>query len=378
MPRRLRIAILTTGRFHVLDLGRELAALGHEVLFYSFVPPWRTRKFGLPAECNRWVLPWVSPVFALHRLGRKTRWKKWGERMLTEALDFTVASQIESCDVLISMSGLCNQTAKVVKRKYGASIWIERGSRHILSQKAILDAIPGAEQVSDFAVKRELADYEQADMISVLSLHCQQSFEDYGIPKSKLFRNPAGVDLIMFPPTPSPPDEPQTILMTGTWCLRKGCDILTAAWQQLPGVKLLHVGPIGDCPLPSSTGFEHIDTVDQSMLSHFYARGHVFALASREEGLALVQPQALASGLRLVCTDRTGGGDLGEIIEDPNAVRVVPADDPNAMASALRLALSDARSDIGLRDRLGSAREALTWTAYGRRYDEKLQIEIGA
>src|SRR5690242_18534482 len=35
---RLRIAIATGGRFHVLDLARELAALGHEVQLYSFVP----------------------------------------------------------------------------------------------------------------------------------------------------------------------------------------------------------------------------------------------------------------------------------------------------------------------------------------------------
>ena len=29
--RRLRIAVATLGRFHMLDLARELAALGHEV-----------------------------------------------------------------------------------------------------------------------------------------------------------------------------------------------------------------------------------------------------------------------------------------------------------------------------------------------------------
>ena len=142
-------------------------------------------------------------------------------------------------------------------------------------------------------------------------------------------------------------------------------------------MKLLHVGPIGDCPLPGEAGFEHVDKVEQSKLPGYYARGHVFALASREEGLATVQPQALASGLRLVCSDRTGGADLGEFLDDPTAVRVVPTDDPNALASALRLALNDARSDSGFRDRLGSAREELTWAAYGRRYDAGLRERVG-
>jgi hypothetical protein len=30
----MRVAIVTTGRFHVLDLARELAALGHNVAIY--------------------------------------------------------------------------------------------------------------------------------------------------------------------------------------------------------------------------------------------------------------------------------------------------------------------------------------------------------
>ena len=61
---------------------------------------------------------------------------------------------------------------------------------------------------------------------------------------------------------------------------------------------------------PNSERFVHYDFVPQWRLGEFYAQAHVFAIASKEEGLALVQLQALASGLPLVCTDRTGGGDL--------------------------------------------------------------------
>jgi starch synthase len=373
----LRIAIHTSGRFHVCDLARELSNFGHDVRFHSIVPPWRTRKFGLPDRCNRWELPKVAHWLAAVRAAHKTRWRNWADEKFLEALDRAASRDIEPCDVFIGMSGMSQCSAATARRKYGAKIWIERGSRHILSQKAILENLPGADQVPDFAVKRELTDYEQADTISVLSRHCEESFEDYGVTKSKLFRNPLGVDLSMFSPTPAPPAEPPTILMTGAWSLRKGCDVLTAAWRQLPGVKLLHVGPVGDYPLPSEAGFEHVDKVEQSKLLGFYARGHVFALASREEGLATVQPQALASGLRLVCSDRTGGADLGEYIADPNAVRVVPTNDPNALASALRAALNDARADCGLRDRLGAAREEMTWAAYGRRYAAALRNRMG-
>jgi glycosyltransferase involved in cell wall biosynthesis len=136
-------------------------------------------------------------------------------------------------------------------------------------------------------------------------------------------------------------------------------------------VRLLHVGGVVDAPLPHGERFEHDEAVDQRRLVEFYARGHVFALASRQEGLALVQ--ALACGLPLVCTDRTGGEDLKEFLEDPSLVTVVPPDDPLALAEALRQVLDRARRSKGLRDLLGPAREKLSWREYGRRYDAELR-----
>jgi glycosyltransferase involved in cell wall biosynthesis len=124
--------------------------------------------------------------------------------------------------------------------------------------------------------------------------------------------------------------------------------------------------------MPQEPGFQACGSVDQTRLPEYYAQGHVFALASREEGLATVQPQALACGLRLVCTDRTGGEDLAEQLPNPNVIRVVPSDNVSALKEALALALEDSRQDTGLRDHLGAAREHLSWKAYGERYSRNL------
>ena len=58
------------------------------------------------------------------------------------AVDKAVAQVIEPCDVMIGMSGMCNALGSLVKEKFGAQLWIERGSRHILSQQEILAKIP--------------------------------------------------------------------------------------------------------------------------------------------------------------------------------------------------------------------------------------------
>lgn len=377
----MHVAILTSGRFHVCDLARELDALGHDVAFYSLVPSSRTRRFGLPNRCNRWLGPYVAPFYAIARGARGTAFESNANSLLTKALDRIASRLIQRCDVFIGMSGMCLRTLQTVRRRYGAKVFVERGSRHILSQKEILDSLPrpvgSPSPVAEWSVAREVAEYELADTIVVPSLHVARSFIEKGIDQSRLFRNPYGVDLKMFPPTNAPLHQgiPQ-ILMAGAWSLRKGCDILADAWRRLPGVGLLHVGPLGDAPVPKDLGFEHHPPVDQAQLTSFYARGHVFALASREEGLALVQAQALASGLHLVCTDRTGGEDLRQFLTDPEMVTVVPSGDSLALKNALGSALERARSTSGVRDYLGANRERLSWRAYGKRYNQALAERV--
>jgi glycosyltransferase involved in cell wall biosynthesis len=293
-------------------------------------------------------------------------------------MDSLVASILEPCNVFIGMSGLCVKSAEAAKRKYGAKVFIERGSRHILSQKEILDAIraPAGRKttVPDYAVRRELASYEIADIIVVPSRHAKRSFIERGVTLEKLFRNPYGVDLSMFPPTPAPSPDPPTVIYVGSWSLRKGCDVLTEAWQKLKGVKLIHVGPYGDEPIPRESGFQHYGPVDQERLADFYAKAHVFAIASREEGLSLVQAQALACGLPVVCTDRTGGEDLSEFLDDPSSITVVSIEDSDSLANAIHESLDRACRMNGVRDLLGQAREKLSWRAYGERYDRALQM----
>jgi glycosyltransferase involved in cell wall biosynthesis len=375
----MRIAIVTSGRFHVCDLARELDARGHDVRFHSLVPPWRTRRFGLPDRCNRWLGPYVAPLYALDRMAVGSRLRPLALHMLSSALDRIAARVIAPCDALIGMSALCLTSIDSVRRRFGARCLLERGNRHILSQQAIVDGparTPGSPpRVAAWVVRRELAGYERANRIVIPSRHVEESFIEYGVPHEKLFRNPYGVDLDMFPPTPAPPADPPTILMVGTWSLRKGCDVLVEAWRRLrtPATRLLHVGPVLNVPLPDDPRFEHHDAVDQRRLTEWYARAHVLALASREEGLALVQAQALASGLHLVATDRTGAEDLRECLDDPSAVAVAAADDAGAFADALDTQLARARCQVGTRDLLGAARSRLTWAAYGERYDAMLR-----
>jgi glycosyltransferase involved in cell wall biosynthesis len=376
----MRVAIISAGRFHILDLARELDACGHEVALYSLVPPWRTRSFGLPERCNRWLGPYLAPAYALYRAARTMGAASAANRFLYAAVDHVAANVAGACDVVIGMSQMSAASMQRLRRRFGARTVLERGSRHIVSQREILEGIPGraphATPVADWSVRRELAEYAIADVITVPSKHAERSFVERGVPRRKLFRNPYGVDLTMFPATAAPPPHSvPTIIMVGKWSLRKGCDLLADAWRRLAvdGVRLLHVGELGDAPVPREGGFEHRGTVDQRALSGCYASAHVLALPSREDGFGLVQAQALASGLPIVATEYTGAEDLQEYLEDARSIAVVPANDVARLTGALDTQLAYAQSMRGVRDVLRSARAGLSWREYGRRYDTMLR-----
>ena len=196
--RRLNIAIATPGRFHVLDLAREMHALGHHVRFYSYVPRARARHFGLRDECHVSLLPLVLPAVAWQRLMPRLM-PRMRERVLYALLNRGVMMRLHPCDVFICMSGIYLEAARFAKQRYGATIWLERGSRHILSQDEILAAIPGAERPSRLAIRRELAGYALANRVVIPSHHVAESFGRDEPSYAKLFCNLYGVDLAMFP-----------------------------------------------------------------------------------------------------------------------------------------------------------------------------------
>jgi glycosyltransferase involved in cell wall biosynthesis len=224
-----------------------------------------------------------------------------------------------------------------------------------------------------FMVKRELLGYAIADRIEVASSHVVESFAPWPEHVSKLFVSPYGVSLDQFPVRLGLFPSERTLLFVGQWSYRKGVDILVKAIRDIGSVILVHVGPLVDAPFPRDRNLVHYEPVPQWELKAFYAAAHVFVLPSREDGFGMVLSQALASGLLVVCTDRTGGpvlarSGLGGLI------RVVPAGDPEALRRAL---VDDLEDVVGSPTLLGiteAQREIRAWRRYG---SEQLELING-
>ena len=366
--RKLRVGIATSGRFHLLDLAREIDAVGTaEVRFYSYVSRKRAEAFGLPRRCHVALLPFLFPLVGMERVFPKVL-PRTIERLMCWALDIATIVRMRRCDVFICMSGMYLQAPRFAKWWYGAKVCIHRSSQHILAQDQILSQLPQAQRPSQFIIGREISGYALADRIVIPSTRVAETFAPWPTLAAKLAQNTFGVDLTQFPlRTGSLPSDP-TVLFVGSWSYRKGVDVLADAIEAMEGVVLIHVGALVDVPFPKHPRFVHHDAVPQWQLKNFYEAAHVFALASREEGLAVVQCQALASGLPLVCTDRTGGIDLAAFPGLARLIRVVPADNSQALGCALAQALDDAIGKTGVAPISEAERQALGWRDYALRH----------
>ena len=361
---KVTVGVAASGRFHLLDLARELDALGVDTRFYSYVSRSRAASFGLPRRCHVALLPYLFPLVALERLLPRF-FPHTVERLMCWMLDLLVIMRMRRCNVFICMSGMYLLAARFARWRYGALIHLHRSSRHILSQQKILEGLPHARQVSNFMVRRELAGYSIADYIIVPSIHVTESFVSWPEFVSKLFLNPLGVDIDQFPrQKKTRPSKQPTVLFVGQWSYRKGVDVLVGAIKAMAGVRLIHVGALADAPFPIDPQFVHHDHVSQKKLPEFYELAQVLALPSREDGFGVVLAQALSSGLQVVCTDRTGGPDLAKLPGISRLIHVVPADAPDALHRALARALDDASTVPPITE---PERQSLSWRCYAER-----------
>lgn len=365
----MKINIAASHRFHLLDLARELESLGHEVRFYSYVPTKRALKFGLKKKSSYSLFYIMLPFLAIVKL---TRSSSWSIKMINRALDLYLSLFMKPCDVYIALGIVYKSSFISAKKRFGATTILEWGSKHIVEQQRILSEIPELKQQDYYFTERALDAYILADYIAIASNHVKQSFIEKGVDEKKMLQNPYGVDLSMFKPTMLVSENYFDVIMVGGWSYRKGCDLLIDFFQN-SNLTFLHVGSIVDLPFPTQSNMKHIDSVDQKKLINYYAQAKVFILVSREEGLAMVQPQAVACGLPIVCSKHTGGRDLNNYLEDKKWIIEMKEFSTIELEKCLNEALKLANTQIGLRSYADNINESLTWEAYGKRYDENLK-----
>lgn len=358
-----KINILSQGRFHMLDLARELNRLGFDTKFYSFVPSSRCRKFGLSSKCTVSLFWMIAPFIFIKRIYPSLYW------IQIKMQDFIMGIFMRKCDVCISLTGFTYAPTRAKHR--GAIVIIERGSKHILEQKKILEQNPQKKKtvIPSRNIQYNLIAYRLADFISVASQHVKESFLLHHYPENKIFVNPYGVDLSMFKPLPNTPKK-YDVIMVGGWSYQKGCDLIIDAIRKT-NYSFIHVGAISDLDFPNEKKITQIDPVDQSKLIQYYNQAKIFIFPSRQDGFGMVLSQALACNLPIIGSLNCGAPDLKQMVELPEYITIIEDYTVDAVVTALHTAMKNYEQLKG-QIYAGGAIKNLTWEAYGKRYAEFL------
>lgn len=363
------------GRTHLLDTARELARQGNTVRFYSYVPTKRAVKFGLPAECNCSLFFWALPFLMLYKI---FGFNLWIQYFYHRFFDYFIAYYMKPCDVFIGQSPMHNYSIKYAKRKYNALTILERGTIHVLEYIKQVDGNPRCNCesfLSNGMIKFDMAGYQFPDYISVGADHVAESFIKNGIGKEKIFVNNYGYDSSQFAST-CLCDDAFDLLYVGQWSYRKGCDLIEKVCKD-KGYRFLHIGSICDFSFPNSPNMVHVDSIEQYRLQDYYAKAKIFVLPSRCEGLAMVQLQAAACGLPIVCSKYTGGRDIRKYTISEKWIVEMEDLTVKSLTDCIDLALDLANTQKGKRNYLKDNLYEVTWGGYGIRYNRFLRSVIG-
>lgn len=379
---RMRIVQTVFGVFHHFDLARELDRRGHLERIYSTWPWRRVRREGVPKDKVS-TFPWVhTPEFLLRRVGLLPRvLDDFSGYMNALSFDEYVTRSLPECDALIGISGSSLKAGRLLQSRGGKFI-CDRGSSHQRYQEQIVSdefrrwgVSSPVSDPRDTAREEEI--YAMADGITVPSSFAARSFTAMGVNPAKVHTIPYGVRLERFQPTAEPPADRFELLFVGSVGLRKGVPYLLEAFARLkhPHKRLRVVGSLSrEFPpvlerLPKHN-VEFLGLQPQETVARMMSESHLLVLPSIEEGLALVQGQALACGCPVLATTNTGGEDL---FDDGVEGFIVAIRDADALLQRMERVAGDA----GLQQQMRAAglervKRIGGWEAYGDSWESLL------
>jgi len=378
----MQIVQAVYGVFHHFELAHQLHRRGHLRRIYSTWPWARLKREGLPRELVR-TFPLLHTTDYLLRQtpfysgAMDSRFNEWNSL----AFDAYLRRNLEACDALIAISG-AGQTAGPMFQNAGGKFICDRGSTHQRFQDQVLTEeysrwnVPHRTPPAHI-VAREEAIYAAADAITVPSSVAGRSFLQMGFSSEKIHVIPYGVRLDRFAPAAPPPTDSFEVLFAGQISLRKGIPYLLDAFARLrhPHKHLTLVGAMQDemrglLPELPTENVVFTGILPQPELAALMSRSHVLALPSVEEGLALVQGQAMACGCPVIATRATGAEDLFT-----DGVEGFIADDRDT--DALTHRLQQLADDPALRESMSAAALERVkflggWDTYGDQWDALL------
>ena len=373
----MNISIIVGGRFHAFNLADQLNKNNNlKQLITSYPKFFENKNYKIPKDKIQSIIikEIVQRSFFNNLFNLDDFLIKYFDYKASKLIDFN------NLDILVGWSGFSLTSFKKSINKKCVKI-LERGSTHIDFQTEILKEEYKINNLkprlpSKYIIEKEKEEYEIADYITVPTEFAKHTFLSKGFDKNKIIKIPYGVDLNEFKLNLSTNNKTQCdkfrIIYTGTVSIRKGIIYLLKAFNDLnlKNSELLIIGNIDNELIPKIKKYflnKKIifkKPVRQFELSKYYSISNIFVTCSLEEGLSMVQLQAMACFLPIICTKNSGGE---EIVDHNVNGYIVPTRDINILKKKILFLYNNPSvcKEMGI-EAEKKVRNNFSWEIYGK------------
>jgi glycosyltransferase involved in cell wall biosynthesis len=390
----MRVAFSTGRPAHAVLPANLLAQRGEHVTI--FTAAYRSRFSQLaPQIALRWV-PQVVP--SIHFLTGVQLARPF-QRADTALYDRLVAMRIETTrdrfDIFWAWASGALVSGRAARRR-GARFVLDRACPHVDAQQALIRtecerlAVSYQAEPSWFHA-RQLAEYEEADIILVPSTYSRATFplalQSKTLVAPLFGRLPMPQATIPANPTSVPSKNsgakssvPFTFGTVGGQPLRKGFLYLLQAWKQLqlPNARLLlrTDAPLDRSPilhglLRELPNVEIVRYVND--MGDFYRRCDAFVFPTVDDGFGMALLEAMAHGLPAITTTHCGAAEL---FTPEQELIIVPAQHAEQLATAMQRLYSSAELRASLRSNALSALRNIEGNGEYRLYSKTLDLVL--
>ena len=331
----MKVFISVFGKFHAFDQAKELNNRNCLHKIFTTFPKYQLREYGI--KDNQIISFPIFEVFSRIRFLIPNLFLNSYLKYLSIIFDFICSLYInKDIDLFIGWSGFSEISLKKSKR-LKITTMLERGSasidfqRNILKKEARKLDIPF--NFSNYFLKKELMEYQLTDYINVPSKFSKKTFKKKL--QKKIFVNRYGVDTNLFKNNFKNKNilknkKKFVVIYVGGFTYQKGSHYLIKAMNELTtkyDIEFWHVGMIEKELINiikrySNSKMKFFGQKPFKELPKYFSKASIFCIPSIHDGLALVIPQALSSGLPVLCTENSGGKEY--IINNYNGFIIKP------------------------------------------------------
>jgi glycosyltransferase involved in cell wall biosynthesis len=392
----MRVAFSTGRPAHAVLPANLLAQRGEQVTI--FTAAYRARFPQLAHEVSlRWAPQFVPSIHFLTGVQLARPWQRTDTALYDHLVAMRIATTRDHFDIFWAWASGALASGRAARRR-GARFVLDRACPHVDAQQALIQtecerlSVPYQAEPPWFRA-RQLAEYDEADIILVPSIYSRATFPTALQSKTlvaPLFgRMPMPQVTISANATSVPSKDtnaglnsPFTFGTVGGQPLRKGFLYLLQAWKQLQlsNARLLlrTDAPLDRSPvlrglLRALPNVEIVRYVDN--MSDFYRRCDAFVFPTIDDGFGMALLEAMAHGLPAITTTRCGAAELFTPDKD---LLVVPAQDAEQLAATMQQLYSSAETRARLRsnalDSLRTIEGNGAYQLYSKTLDQVLKL----